>query len=231
MRPALVSSLLAFVLIAPSGCGPSLTALGPTAHRHASLLRGGPPTFDGVQAYRLRPDGNREEAMARLGRLRDQGLGQAILKALPEEAQKELRTFEDDYGFDPMTQGGTAYLWENNRTPDGKKIPKRLVLTSDGETLRRFLEAFAGRKDVPVPFLWSRNADLIWLAPLDGSEDALLAPVAARSPAGAVTLVRPSVLVRGTPLLTRPLSGVLRDGAPVHRQQLVDLRVGMGLYA
>ncbi len=198
-----IAALLALLLIAVAACGPSLKELGPTASRNRALLRQGPPTLDGVQAYRLRPDGNREELVARLGRLRDQGLAGAIQKALPEEARKEYTEFRDTYAVDPMTQGGTFYLWENNR-PAGKtkektkKIPKRLVATSDGETLGLFLEAIAARKDVPFPVQSRTDMDLIWLAPLDGAEGRLLAEVEKRAPAGTTTLVQPS---RGVHLL------------------------------
>ncbi|MFH1529317.1 MAG: hypothetical protein ABIK09_01140 [Pseudomonadota bacterium] len=201
MRRSLVPMLLLAVVV--GACGPSLKGLGPTASRNTALLRQGPPTLDGVQAYRLQPEGNREELVARLGDLQAQGLAAAILRALPKEAQDDYAEFKDTYAVDPLTQGGIVYLWENNR-PDGKAketaetIPTRVVVTSSGEILRRFLAAVAARKDASALIQPRTDVDLIWLAPLDGAARSLLAEIETRAPEGTTTRVQPS---RGIHLL------------------------------
>jgi len=201
MRRSPVPMIL--LLVMAGACGPSLKELGPTASRNAALLRRGPPTLDRVQAYRLQPEGNREELAARLDNLQAQGLAAAILKALPKEAQDEYEEFKDKYAVDPLTHGGTFYHWENNR-PAGKpketaeKIPARMVVTSRGDTLRLFLDTIAARKEIPFPIRFKADLDLVWLAPLDGAEGKLLAEIEKRAPEGAATLVQPS---RGVHLL------------------------------
>ncbi len=199
MRRIPVALSLALLLSPLAACGPSLDALGPTATRHAALLRAGPPEVDRVQAYRLRPDGNREELVARLDVLRDHGLAGALFKALPPAGQEDIGALAERYGFDPVTSGGTLYLWETNRPDADTRLPNRMVAISAAEPLRRFLTSFATRALPAAPTFWSKDADLIWLAPLNDDTGELLGGIAARAPAAQAILAQPT---RGTHLLT-----------------------------
>jgi hypothetical protein len=189
----------ALLLITVAACGPSLDALGPTAAQHAALLAAGPPPVDAVQAYRLRPAGNREELVAQLDDLRDHGLAGAIFKALPVKGQEEIGELAARYGFDPVASGDTLYLWEVNRPETGDRLPNRMVAVSDGETLRGFLSSFVAREVPAAPTFFDKDADLIWLAPLDGGGGALLEAIADRAPPGQAVLAQPA---KGIHILT-----------------------------